>query len=74
MKEAAMNEWLTTTQAGNELGLTGRRVRQLVKAGVLAGFLLAPRVMLVSRDSVHREAQRRKTRQAGKEKRNGPNS
>lgn len=54
-----MIEWITTTQAGNVLGLTSVRVWQLVKAGTLEGILLAPRLMLVNSASVHREAQRR---------------
>ena len=56
-----MEDWMTTAQAGTILGVTPRRVRQLVrKEGKLRCELLNCRMMLVRREDVEQLAERRK--------------
>jgi hypothetical protein len=48
------DSWVSTTQAGELLGLSRQRVIQLLQAGELEGQKLNPRALMVSRDSVER--------------------
>ena len=46
--------YLRVADAALELGLTARRVRQLIAGGALRAERLSPRLYLVERDSVER--------------------
>lgn len=50
--DTPMTDWVTTAQAGEILGITPRHVNRLIAAGVLEGFKMATRMMLVKRDSL----------------------
>lgn len=56
-----LEEWLTTTQAAERLGVTKRYLRALVKAGRFEGRLLAGR-LLVNPDSLEGWTRKRKRR------------
>jgi len=49
-----LEDWITTTEAGRLLGVTARRVRQLIDEEELVAIRLNPRMMLVSRLSVEK--------------------
>ena len=51
---------MTVQQAAQELGVSARRVRQLIEGGVLIAEALNPRLWLVERASVDRYQQTRR--------------
>ena len=49
-----LEDWITTAEAARLLGLTARRILQLIDEGKLEGYKLTPRMTLVSRISVEK--------------------
>ena len=49
-----LDGWLTTEEAAQLVGKSTRRIRQLVKDGVIEARLVTPRLYLVSLESVER--------------------
>jgi excisionase family DNA binding protein len=49
-----LKDWITTAEAGRLLGLTARRIRQLIDEGEIEAQKLTPRMTLVTRASVER--------------------
>lgn len=47
-----MTDWITTAQAGAELGITSRQVNYLIARGVLEAMKVTPRLTLVKRASL----------------------
>ena len=52
--------YIRVADAAVELGVTPRRVRQLIARGVLRAELLSPRLYLVERESVERHKRARR--------------
>jgi excisionase family DNA binding protein len=61
--------FLRVAEAASELGVSARRVRQLIMAGALQAQRLSPRLYLVERTSVERYKGLR--RSAGRPRRKG---
>jgi excisionase family DNA binding protein len=51
-QQDALEGWITTAQAAKLLGLTARRVLQLIEEGELVGFKVNPRLWMVKEVSV----------------------
>lgn len=49
-----IDDWIPTARAARLLGVTARRVRQLVDEKELEGKLMTPRFMVISRESLER--------------------
>ena len=56
--EDALEGWITTAEAARTLGLTQRRIRQLIEDGELVGQKVSANLWLVKKSSV--EAYQRK--------------
>lgn len=47
-----MDETMTVAEAARNIGITERRVRQLIDSGEIEGTLITPRLWLVTKKSV----------------------
>jgi len=47
-----MDEWVTTRQAGELLGISARHVNDLIAQGVFEARKITPRLTLVNRESL----------------------